>query len=382
MTKQDLTIPVSLSGVSTSVKSVSRTWSDVNGNYIPDCDLTNPLQNGVGDVCGQINDLNFGLPNPKAVRWDPGLINGSGVRDYTWDFTVEVQHAFTRKVGATIGYYRNWFSNFRVTDNIVLNPATDYDTYCVTGPADPRLPNGGGLRQCGFYDVTKAAFSRPSQSVILPAKNFGNQTQVNDFFGADLNAAFGQGGKLTGGFDIGRSESNSCFTVDNPTQQTYILTGTPTYCHTVVPWKANLQVKLNASYPLFYGITASGNWRTQAGAQDTASYQASNLQISESLGRDLAACGTRVGAACTAQVNIPLIQPGTRYEPRRYQTDVRLSKTVRLGPKMRVQGNLDVYNLLNANSVTAVNTTYGPQWLKPLDILSGRSIQFSANLNY
>ena len=32
--------------VVTSVNSVTRNWSDANGNYVPDCDLRNPLLNG------------------------------------------------------------------------------------------------------------------------------------------------------------------------------------------------------------------------------------------------------------------------------------------------------------------------------------------------
>ena len=51
---------------------------------------------------------------------------------------------------------------------------------------------------------------------------------------------------------------------------------------------------------------------------------------------------------------------------------MRVSKTVRLGNKLRIQGNLDAYNILNGNYVTAINTQYGPQWLKPLNVLNGR----------
>ena len=57
----------------TSVTSVTRPWNDRttfaagdprNGNYIPDCDLTNPLLNG---ECGNISDFNFGKNNPRAT---------------------------------------------------------------------------------------------------------------------------------------------------------------------------------------------------------------------------------------------------------------------------------------------------------------------------
>ena len=115
---------------------------------------------------------------------------------------------------------------------------------------------------------------------------------------------------------------------------------------------------------------------------DLGYYTVTNSQIAPSLGRSLAACGGKVGAACSATVLVPLITPGAQYEGRRYQTDLRLTKAVRIGPKFRIQGNIDVYNVLNSSGITAVNSTYGPQWLKPLSTINARSFQFSARINY
>ena len=49
--------------VTRSVLSAARTWTDANGNYMPDCDLANLSANG---ECGAINNTNFGRVNAEC----------------------------------------------------------------------------------------------------------------------------------------------------------------------------------------------------------------------------------------------------------------------------------------------------------------------------
>ena len=58
---------------------VTRNWTDGNRNFVPDCDLTSPLDQNFlpigGDRCFAMSDQNFGKPTP-SVAVDPAVMNG------------------------------------------------------------------------------------------------------------------------------------------------------------------------------------------------------------------------------------------------------------------------------------------------------------------
>ena len=77
----------------TSINSVNRSWSDANGDYVPDCDLHN--FNGNGE-CGPISNRQLRPAQPeRRQQYADDLIRGLGTRDYLWDLSAEVQHQLT-----------------------------------------------------------------------------------------------------------------------------------------------------------------------------------------------------------------------------------------------------------------------------------------------
>ena len=180
--------------------------------------------------------------------------------------------------------------------------------------------------------------------------------------------------------DTGRTVTDNCFIVDNPMQLTYDLNiaTTPTYCHINSPFSAQTQVKLYGSYPLPGQILVSGVFQNNSGPTINALYPATNAQIAPSLGRNLA-------AGPNATFTVPLIPPNTLFTERSTQLDLRLTKRLRFGQKMRLDANFDVYNVLNANSIITVVSTYGPRWQQPSGvsaILEGRLIQLGGRLSF
>jgi hypothetical protein len=214
---------------------------------------------------------------------------------------------------------------------------------------------------------------------VTRASHYGKQRQVSDFFDVSVKVRHQSGLHVTAGVDTGRTVTDNCFVVDSPQQ---LLN-----CDVVNPWEAQTQVKLNGTYPLPAGFMISGIFQNTGGPPITATYNVLNALIAPSLGRNLAACGTRT--TCTSTAAVPLIPPNTLFEDRRTQLDLRLSKTFRLTGRVRLKANLDVYNVLNASSVMAINTTYGPNWLRPVAdsytggaVLDGRLFEIGGRLTF
>ena len=104
---------------------VTRSWTDANRNFVPDCNLSNPdAQNNLaagGDSCGAISDRNFGTAT-LSRNFDPAALEGWGVRPADWEFGVSVQQEVLPRVSVEVGYFRRWLDNFFVDDNLATVP--------------------------------------------------------------------------------------------------------------------------------------------------------------------------------------------------------------------------------------------------------------------
>jgi hypothetical protein len=151
-------------------------------------------------------------------------------------------------------------------------------------------------------------------------------------------------------------------------------------CKVTTPFKGQTQVKFNGSYPLPYEFIVSGILQNISGPAITASYAATNAELAPSLGRNLAACGTRT--PCTSTATVPLIVPGTQFEGRTTRLDLRVTKMLRVSDRLRLQLNMDLYNALNSSDILSITTNFGPRWRQPTQILDPRIMQFSGQVTF
>jgi hypothetical protein len=289
-------------------------------------------------------------------------------------------------VGLNVGYYRTWYGGecggsgytntvtcLLVTDNLAVTPA-DYDAFCITAPTDSRLPTSG-QQLCGLYDLKRSLFGQ-SDNLLRPAADLGGEiTRVYNGIDATVDARLPQGIQFSGGLSFSRTVLDNCLVVDSPQD------AREGYCKVEPPWSAGTQVKFLVVYPMPWDIQASAIVQNSPGIPITASLVVPNAAIAPSLGRNLSACASATGA-CNANVTVDIIPPGTLYEPRLQQVDLRFSKALRLGGTRRLRGNLDVYNVFNASNVLNMNTTYGASWTNVTQILSGRLFRIGAQLDF
>jgi hypothetical protein len=347
--------------VTTTVNSATRAWTDVNRDFIPQPSELGPLSN-----------VNFGNVVVTS-RYADDLLRGTGARAYNWQWNASVQHELMSGVGVNVGYFRTTWHNFYATNNLAVTPR-DFDPFCITLPVDARLPNGGGNQVCGFTDVTPSKFGQVN-SLVTRASEFGERLSIFNGIDATVSARLPRGAFIGGGLSTGRQLDDSCFIVDRP-----LGPATPAgqlasseFCRVRSPfWRP--QIKVNGSYPLTWDMQVSAVWQTLPGIPILASYVATRADIAPSLGRNLA------GNVLNATLE-HVIAPQTLFEGGIHQMDVRVTKSVRLGG-LRMQGMLDLYNIFNASPVLAINTRYGPSWLAPTQILSGRMFKLGGKVEF
>jgi hypothetical protein len=340
--------------------TMTRTWTNPYGDFIVHGDPFNPAAN---DDLGPSTNLNFGKPiNPYnfAHRYAFGF----GVRPYNWESSLGVQHELLPRVSVNASYYRRWFGNFQVNNNILVAPS-DYSTYCVAVPNDSRLP-GAGQQLCGLYDLNLNKIGQIA-NITTSSSNYGKQ--IEHWNGVDLSALarLPRGVVLQGGMSTGKTTTDNCDVVSK--------IGNPSllYCHQETPFLT--QVKFGGSYTLPFDVQISGTFQSFVGASVNANATFTNEQIAPSLGRSLT-------GATTATISV--VKPNTIFVPRINQIDLRFSKIIRAN-RVRYKGMIDIFNAGNINTVTGVNNTYGTtgaSWFVPTSISLARLFKVGVQVDF
>jgi hypothetical protein len=393
----------SVNPINTLDSSINLTWTDNNGDKTifnadgtpQDKDLKNgnPLQDELAPI--PANDT-FGRLEPSTTITDGRITNGYGVRGYSWEYSVGVQHELFPRVSVNANYYRRPTGlNHTSSDNINIGPEHYQGPYCVTTPVDPRLPNGGGWDLCGIYQLRPEAFSITTQNVqtftqdhIDRANSSAKRKTYNHGYDLTVNART-HGLTVQGGINGDRSVSDTCYlsALASPqNSQVNPITGDP-FCYTVTPFRPD--VKLIAAYSLpWYGLQLSSTYQRTPGPSRSATWTISQATANANGWAIATAPGSTANQIAQATTSFGLFQTGQKFEEPLNQLDLRVSKRFSLRGGQRLLVNVDLYNAFNSSWVYTQNGTLGTNyaiattWLRPAQILQARMFKLGGQFDF
>ncbi|HWW84601.1 MAG TPA: carboxypeptidase regulatory-like domain-containing protein [Vicinamibacterales bacterium] len=353
--------------------SSQQAWTDSNHDGIPEPNELSGPQVPLTGQPGGAGPVGSAIP---LTAYDPSYLVGWGKRRYNWEVSAGVQHELVPRISVDATYYRRAQGNFTSTHNLAVTPA-NYQSFCVTTPNDPRLPNPGA-QVCGLYDLTVAAGSIPTQNVVQFDDASQQRTEVWNGIDLAVNARIRAGTFISGGVSSGKTSYSNCGVINNPG---LFQNGTPSlttflsfdqYCAWDTPFLT--QLKLAGVHTFWWDIQGSVAFQSNPGPLVLATYNAPNSVVAPSLGHNL--------ISLPSGYPIDLIKPGSQYGDRLNQVDLRFAKVIKLASNRRIKGMLDIYNALNSNAVVTQNNTYGANWAKPTQILVGRFLKVGGQFEF
>ena len=110
----------------------------------------------------------------------------------------------------------------------------------------------------------------------------------------------------------------------------------------------------------------SGSFQSTPGTERSITYQVTRTQLP---------------TLVQTSVNVRLNEPGTIYNDRVNQLDFAISKSFRVG-RADFRPEIDLFNMLNANPVTAQTNTFGPSLNNATAILPPRLIRIGITTKF
>jgi hypothetical protein len=403
--------------VSRMLTNTSRTWVDGNGNYTPDCDLTNPAaQNSLsqgGDSCAALNP-NFG----KAVfnnSFDYTNMGGWGVRPTDWAFVASVQQQLQARTSVEIAYTRRWLNNWTVVDNLLTTPS-DYGAYSVLAPTSTLLPASvSGQVIPGFYNVNptlqNGLTNTAANNFATAAGNFGEAYARYNGVTVNLTSRMRNGLNLQAGFNTGKTVGDDCaiaakipeltlaspsaglpgtggggIPAVSPAGGAVVALPANRWCHSDTGFVTRVTGLTAYTIPKV-DVLVSGTVRSDQGNSLSANYTVPQATTNPALTGQIVGLGRPLSNLATG-TTVNLLAPGTLWGDRINEVDFKFAKVLRFG-RTRTNVGIEVFNALNSSAVLtytqtlSINSTTGAStYLTPLTILTPRFFKFSAQIEF
>jgi hypothetical protein len=251
-----------------------RSWTDVDGDRVVDCDLLNFNAQSTADICGGPGSV-FTIPDtssltvsrnygrdplsldaagtpiglqttqcgrreagiPAAVQaycdvYGESLLDGRGKRRSEWQLALGIQHELLPRFSAEVTYNRRSYSNLTVTDQLGIgcdrfNGAQDLRTcqegnlnftnpsfgfFTAVAPSHPGLPGGGGYVIRGLSNANPGLPLSPGSAVtILDDLSYVSNFVDTNFVWRGIDKWGLRGLRVNGGTTTGRAVRDLCY---------------------------------------------------------------------------------------------------------------------------------------------------------------------------
>lgn len=332
-----------------------RTWTDRDGDDFADLDEIGPVNTpfNISGISNRVPDEDISRP-------------------FQWEYSLGVQREVVRGLSLSFNWVRREFQNLIWTDNLLVNDS-DYSIVNIPNP----LVTGETIPIYNLNPALRTALQQVDKNSDV------NRRWYNGYdVGFSLRVG---GGNVYGGTSLGKTTTRNCEVQDPNSLR---------FCDTTkldIPYL--VQFKLSGTYPLPYGFQLSGAWQgypgvpggtaRQEGFYDTALNRVADpsLNANYNVNNAIVRATNPTVTLTQAAVTVPLLTPGENYLDRWNQIDVRLARKFRTRG-VRWEGQMNLYNLLNGNTVLTVNETFGSAYLRPQTILQGRLLAFSALMSF
>jgi hypothetical protein len=404
------------------VLTATRPWTDNNANFIPDCDLTNPAAQGPTaanvqvDTCGAVTGagaLMYQNQPGTQLSGDDNARYGWNKRPYSWEFSLSAQHELTRGISIYGGYFRRWFGNFLVTDDL-NHTANDYQAYSLTpglipapGASAGGEPLPGDIYTDKFFNQRLGTNPAAANYVGLSKDLFPGSRVIDHWNGFDisLNARLPGGIIFQGGTSTGRQTLDNCDIVDparagqfgdrSPLVESLFVTaindnrgpiGTAiplSACRIEQVWLTQLKFLGSYTVPKI-DVQVGASYQNIPGIEEFATYQAPNSDVTRPA--DQGGLGRAQFSPVGTTTNHSIIAPETSYYERINQLDLRIGKILRYG-RYRANVSLDLYNIFNKSTITNATFIYSATqatntWLAPQSVIAPRLLKVSATFDF
>jgi hypothetical protein len=351
-------------------------WNDrdVQGRTLP----TN------GDDIAQDNEIdltrlprNFGLR--QLDTFDPNI-----KREYNIETNVSVQHELLRNVSVSAGWYHRTFNQFYLDDNRERD-FNDYVPVQIVSPYNGEVITAYNLKSAAELSLVDILVTNASE----------DRSEVYNGFEVGVEARLPGGGMVLGSTTTQRIITEQCDDRDDPNKLRFCDRGNLQAPYKGVDFKSDF--KLAGSYPLPFGSQVTATFKSYPGRTDADLARIDELlplnwNISRATRYTAADCA---GRPCTpgalvipglvqTSLIVPLAPAGTeRHMERLTQLDVGVRKNFR-SRGVEWQAQLDVYNALNADTVTAERSAnFGtPTYGVPASILLGRIPRLAVQMKW